>query len=65
MQQPQHSDFDTLEIRRPAVTPTAAPAEARQVRDELVDLWWALWSRKLLIASIVGASVIMCLTYLS
>lgn len=64
MQQPQHSDFDTLEIRRPAVTPTAAPAEARQVRDELVDLWWALWSRKLLIASIVGASVIMCLTYL-
>jgi len=44
-----------------AVSPHAGP---NHLGEELRDLWWALWSRKLMIVLFVGIAMLSCLVYL-
>lgn len=64
MQEPEHSTFEPVIYQRSRFALAPIPEESRSLKNELSDLWWAFWSRKLLIAGIVCASVLLCLFYL-
>ncbi|MEP5623354.1 MAG: Wzz/FepE/Etk N-terminal domain-containing protein, partial [Hyphomicrobiales bacterium] len=64
MQEPEQSIFHPVVIQQPRFALAQMPEEPRQLKDELLELWWAFWSRKLLIVGIVCVFAVMCLVYL-
>lgn len=64
MQEPEHSTFHPVVYHRSGIAFAPMPEAPKQLRTELLELWSALWSRKLLITGIVIVSAILCLTYL-
>lgn len=64
MQRLDHSNVEARPLTRDAGDAVAPPAQPNDLGEELRDLWWALWSRGLLIAAIVAVAVLLCLVYL-